>query len=122
MDSNTITAWAAMATAAVACIGPTLTAYIHAKAGLKMKQMELFHARYDSALSGFVEAYSKLNDGISFPQFKQKALDLMTCIENKDIRTNIMSLVCSIEVHDFRTTTDSDYLMEELIDSLTKSL
>lgn len=122
MDPNTITAWAAMATAIAACVAPTLTAYIHAKAELKMKQMELFHSRYDSALSEFVKAYSELGTFIDFLQFKQKALELMTCIENKDIRTNILFLVDSVEVHDFKATTDSDYLMEKLIDLLTKSL
>lgn len=123
MDSTTITAWAAMATAIAACVGPALTAYIHAKADLKMKHMELFHSRFDPAVSEFVEAYSELGcNGTTIIDFKQKALALMACVENKASRNAIMLLVEEVVQNDLETTPSSDEKMVNVIDSLTKSL
>lgn len=123
MDSTTITAWAAMATAIAACVGPALTAYIHAKADLKMKQMELFHARYDLAISEFIEIYTALGStGITAMYFKDKAFTLMACVKSEEIRNEIQSLVDKVVQDDLKTTPSSDKQMLKVIDMLTKSL
>lgn len=123
MDSATITAWAAMATAIAACVGPALTAHIHAKADVTIKKMELFHARYDAALHSFIKNYSELGAlSSNIFEFKCSALELASCVESCELRLDITDLVRIVSDSNFEATAESDAKLSEILDKLTQSL